>query len=153
LAFHYCAYLFSSGELLYSQLKLINDMLQQAQDADVALRQVALNTCWVQLKNMACFVASLKGFIGFAVVIIPMVELTNHKFKREEGFFMVYKTVVLNQNWTGKQNEIQQSVDAAINAAAAGGWAYDGSIQLAVTSGCISKTTTYNNVLIFKREG
>ncbi|MDR0883218.1 MAG: DUF4177 domain-containing protein [Oscillospiraceae bacterium] len=66
---------------------------------------------------------------------------------------MVYKTVVLNQNWSGKPNEIQQTIDSAINQAAQGGWAYDGSIELSVTTGCISKTTTVNNVLIFKREG
>ena len=65
---------------------------------------------------------------------------------------MIYKTVVLNQNWTGKPEQIQQTIDSAINAATAGGWVYDGSIELSVTSGCISKTTTVNNVLIFKKE-
>ena len=65
---------------------------------------------------------------------------------------MVYKTLVLNQNWSGRPEQIQQTIDSAINAGAAGGWIYDGSMDLSVTSGCISKTTTVNNVLIFKRE-
>jgi hypothetical protein len=65
---------------------------------------------------------------------------------------MVYKTIVLNQNWEGKQEDIQQSIDIAINEAARGGWIFDGSMQVAVTTGCISKTITHNNVLIFKKE-
>ena len=65
---------------------------------------------------------------------------------------MIYKTIVLNQNWSGKPEQIQQTIDSAINGAAQGGWAYDGSIELSVTTGCINKTTTLNNVLIFKKE-
>ena len=65
---------------------------------------------------------------------------------------MIYKTVVLNQNWEGKPDEIKKSIDAAINNAAQGGWIFDGSIQLTVTTGCLAKTTTVNNVLIFKKE-
>ena len=64
---------------------------------------------------------------------------------------MTYKTIVLNQNWTGNANDIQQSIDTAINQAAQGGWIYDGSIELSVTTGCINKTTNLNNVLIFKK--